>query len=201
MLVRYVLEDLAHAEFVPALFRRIARDVGVDVDERIPGYMSGAGTTISELRQLLGDINAGVTDRPDLIVVGIDADCGQQGDRERQVERACELEHYQGTVLTAEPDPHIEIWYLSDPVFVQQLQQTLERPSVPTVRCKRQEYKDRLRSTVLSSGVRPALGGIEYGTEIAERMDLYRAGRNVSSLKRFVDAARGQCAVYRRRPS
>ncbi len=199
MLVRYVLEDLAHAEFVPALFRRIAHETDVDIDERIPGYMRGGGTTISELRQLLGDINAGVTDRPDIIVVGIDADCGQQGDRDRQVKRACRVEGYQGTVLTAEPDPHIEIWYLSDPEFVQQLLLTPERPTVPTVRCKRQEYKDRLRSTVLSSGVRPALGGIEYGTEIAERMDRYRAGRNVSSLRRFVDAARRQCAQYRRR--
>ena len=67
---------------------------------------------------------------PDTIVVGIDADCGQQGERTRQVSRACALEGYAGLVITAEPDPHIEIWYVADPEYVQQLLRTSDRPPI-----------------------------------------------------------------------
>ena len=201
MRTRYVLEDLAHEEFTPRLFRRIARDLEIELTEQSTGHAGGAGSTIRAFRQLLADIRVGNVERPDLVVVGIDVDCGQQGNREQQILRACELERYDGPVLTAEPDPHIEIWYLADPEFIQKLLKSPERPTTPTVRCKRQEYKDRLRSAVLSSSARPAFGGIEYGREIAEGMDLYRAGRNVASLKRFVDTATQRCREYQRRGS
>ena len=197
MRVHYVLEDLAHARFVPPMFGRIANDEGLVLEQGEGLPEGGAGRAISALRQVLADIRDGTVDQPDLIVVSIDADCGQQGNRARQVERACERERYPGSVLIAEPDPHIEIWYLADPQWVQQLLQTAERPTIPTVRCKKDEYKERLRSAVLSSGAPAPLGGIEYGPEIAQGMDLYRASRNVSSLARFVDAARDQCAIFR----
>ena len=86
--------------------------------------MRGDGRTISGLRRLLADIRTGSPTRPDLIVVGIDADCSSRGERDRQVRRACELEGYEGDGIVAEPDPHIEIWYLADPVLLQQLLQT-----------------------------------------------------------------------------
>jgi hypothetical protein len=190
MRVLYVLEDQAHAQFVPRLFRRIAEAEGVDLDNRELTPMGGAGRTIGGLRQLLADVRAGSIAQPDAIVVGIDADCGTQGERAQQVRRACELEQYAGSVLTAEPDPHIEIWYVADPNYVQQLLQTPDRPPIPNIRCRKQEYKDRLRSIVRSSGDPTPLGGVEYGPEIAAGMDLYDAGRNVASLRRFVDDAR-----------
>ncbi len=93
-------------------------------------------------------------------------------------------------MITAEPDPHVEIWYVADPEYVQQLLRTPDRPPIPDIRCRKQEYKDRLRSIVRSSGAPTPLGGVEYGPEIATGMDLYNAGRNVASLRRFVDEAR-----------
>ncbi len=198
MRVRYVLEDRAHEEFVPALFRRVAREKGIEVTEGRTHHRGGAGSTIRELRQLLVDINHNIIERPELIIVGIDADCGQQGNREQQVGQACQLEQYDGLVLTAEPDPHIEIWYLADPEFVQQLLKTSSRPSDPKIRCKKLEYKDALRAAAQLSGVRSPLGGVEYGREIAAGMDLYRAGRRVPSLKQFTDAARRCCDEYQR---
>ncbi len=198
MQVRYVLEDRAHELFVPALFQRVAREAGIEIAEESTGHLRGASTTISALRQLLADINKNIVAQPDLIIVGIDTDCGRQGDREQQVERACRLEQYDGPVLIAEPEPHIEIWYLADPEFIQRFLNTPDRPIEPKVRCKRSEYKDLLRSIVQSSGVRSPLGGIEYGSEIANGMDLYHAGRNVPSLKRFIDIVKRHCDEHQR---
>ena len=93
-------------------------------------------------------------------------------------------------MITAEPDPHIEIWYLADPECIQKLLRTPNRPTIPDIRCKKLEYKDRLRSVARSSGAPTPLGGVEYGPEIAASMDLYRASRNVASFGRFVDEAR-----------
>ena len=190
MRVLYVLEDNAHAQFVPPLFRRIAGEEGVELDARELTPMGGAGSTVQGFRQLLVDLRSGSIEQPDAIVVGIDADCGQQGDRTQQVSRACALEGYEGLVITAEPDPHIEIWYLADPECIQKLLRTPNRPTIPDIRCKKLEYKDRLRSVARSSGAPTPLGGVEYGPEIAASMDLYRASRNVASFGRFVDEAR-----------
>ena len=190
MRVLYVLEDNAHAQFVPPLFRRIAGEEGVELDARELTPMGGAGSTVRGLRQLLVDLRSGSVEQPDAIVVGIDADCGQQGDRTQQVNRVRTVERYEGLVLTAEPDPHIEIWYVADPEYVQQLLRTPDRPPIPDIRCRKQEYKDRLRSIVRSSGAPTPLGGVEYGPEIAAGMDLYRASRNVASFGRFVEEAR-----------
>lgn len=196
MRVHYVLEDVAHARFVPAMFKRVAEEREIDLQASGGSPEGGASRAMKALRQVLADIRAGIFEQPDLIVLGIDADCGQQGSRTRQVERACEQEQYHGTVLIAEPEPHIEIWYLADPSFVQQLLQIAQLPPNPTEHCKKDEYKEQLRSAVLSSGVPAPLGGVEHGPEIAAGMDLYRASKNVPSLAQFVDSVREQCAIY-----
>ena len=157
--------------------------------------MGGAGRTIAGLRQLLVDIRSGVVDQPDAIVVGVDADC-DQGDRRRQVERAVELEEYKGAVLTAEPDPHIEAWYLADAAYLQELLRTSERPATPRARCRKDEYKNQLRAIVRSSGAPAPLGGVEFGPEIAEGMSLFRAVRDVPSFRQFVDEARARLRQY-----
>ena len=197
MRVHYVLEDVAHARFIPAMFKRVAEEFEIELQTSGGSPEGGASRAVKALRQVLADIRGGIFEQPDLIVLGIDADCGQQGNRAQQVERACERERYQGTVLIAEPEPHIEIWYLADPAYVQQLLQIPQLPPNPTEHCKKDEYKEQLRSAVLSSGVPAPLGGVEYGPEIATGMDLYRASKNVPSLSQFVDAAREQCATYR----
>lgn len=106
MRVVYVLEDEAHAQFVPPLFRRLAGDASVELAEQALRPMGGAGRTIDGLRRLLADIRRGAVEQPDAIVVGIDADCSRQGQRQRQVGVACEREDYHGLVVVAEPEPH-----------------------------------------------------------------------------------------------
>ena len=190
MRVVYVLEDHAHARFVPPLFRRLAAEAGAELTERELSPTGGAGNALRELRRLLADFRLDAADPPEAIVVGIDADCGQQGDRVLQVERVRSRERYEGRVIVAAPEPHVEAWYLADPAFVQQLLHVPDRPAVPDARCHKREHKDRLRAIVRSSGAPAPLGGVEYGPEIVADMNLHRAGRNAPSLRRFTGEAR-----------
>lgn len=196
MRVVYVLEDAAHAQFVPPLFRRLAVNASVDLTARELPPMGGAGRTIDGLRRLLRDIRTGVAEQPDAIVVGIDADCSGRGERSRQVVRACQREDYAGLVVVAEPEPHIESWYFADTAAFQRLLRVADLPPAPSVRCRKDDYKYRLREAVRSGGGPAPLGGVEYGPEIVEEMNISHATGRVRSLRRFVDDARACLARY-----
>lgn len=196
MRVFYFLEDNAHTKFVPVLFHRLADEAGVNLIEKDYEPMGGAGPTIKGIRQLLVDIESDSELQPDILVVGIDADCSQPGERSRQVLAASKFERYGGMLVVAEPEPHIESWYLADPACIQRLLRIPAIPPAPDARCRKQDYKNQLRVTARSSGRHAPLGGVEYGPEIAATMDLYRAGRRVPSLRRFVDDARACLTRY-----
>ena len=196
MRVVYVLEDTAHAQFVPPLFRRLAGEASVELTEQPLRPMGGAGRTIEGFRKLLADIRQGIAERPDAIVTGIDADCSGRGARSQQVARACERGGYSGDVVVAEPEPHIESWYFADTAAFQRLLRVADLPLAPSVRCRKDDYKDRLREAVRSGGGPAPLGGVEYGPEIVEAMNVHRAGRNAPSLRRFADDARACLTRY-----
>ena len=196
MRVVYVLEDTAHAQFVPPLFRRLAGEASVDLAEQVLRPMGGAGRTIEGFRRLLRDIRTGAAEQPDAIVVGIDADCSGRGARSRQVGVACERAGYLGVVVVAEPEPHVESWYFADTAAFQRLLRVADLPPAPSVRCRKDDYKDRLRDAVRSGGGPAPLGGVEYGPEIVEEMSVHRAGRSAPSLRRFADDARAVLRGY-----
>ena len=196
MRVVYVLEDTAHAQFVPPLFWRLAGEASVALTEQPLHPMGGAGRTIEGFRKLLADIRQGIAEQPDAIVVGIDADCSGRGARREQLARACEREGYLGVVAVAEPEPHIESWYFADTAAFQRLLRVADLPPAPSVRCRKDDYKDRLREAVRSGGGPAPLGGVEYGPEIVAAMNVHRAGRNAPSLRRFADEARACLRGY-----
>lgn len=196
MRVVYVLEDGAHEQFVPPLFRRLAGDASVDLAEQVRHPMGGAGRTIDGFRRLLAEIRQGVVEQPDVIVVGIDADCSGRGERRRRVTRAGERADYTGVVVVAEPEPHIESWYFADAAAFQRLLRAADLPSAPSVRCRKDDHKDRLREAVRSGGGPAPLGGVEYGPELAARVNISRAASRVRSLRRFVDDARARLGEY-----
>ena len=196
MRVVYVLEDTAHAQFVPPLFRRLAGEASVDLNEQPLRPMGGVGRTIDGFRKLIGDIRLGAVEQPDAIVAGIDADCSGRGARRELVARACERAGYLGVVAVAEPEPHIESWYFADAAAFQRLLGVPDLPRAPSAHCRKDDYKNRLREAVRSGGGPAPLGGVEYGPEIVEAMNVHRAGRNAPSLRRFVDDARACLRGY-----
>lgn len=94
--------------------------------------------------------------------------------------------------VVACPDPHVERWYMADPASFSEVVGMQVRPGKK--KCDRGQYKDALARAVRAGGHPTTLGGVEFGTDLVEAMDVYRGGKNEKSLKHFVDGLRAQLA-------
>jgi len=94
------------------------------------------------------------------------------------------------------PDPHIERWYLADSRGLQQVLEANTVPQVPAYKCERGRYKQALRDAIRQTGIIAPLGGLEYGSDIAETLDLYTVGKSDASFKHFVDELRAGLAPF-----
>lgn len=120
---------------------------------------------------------------PALLVVAIDGNCSLFEKTSRDIRRVTR-EPFMHMLVTACPDPHIERWYLADPQSFQTVVGT--HPGGSRRKCDRDHYKQLLATAVAAAGHPATLGGVEFGRELADEMDLFRAGKNDSSLKAFV---------------
>ena len=92
-------------------------------------------------------------------------------------------------------DPHVERWYVADPQSFEVV--VGSRTDVGSRKCTRDHYKRFLATAIAHGGHPVILGGVEFAAELVAAMDIYRAGRNDSSLKAVVDDFR---AGLRRAP-
>jgi hypothetical protein len=183
------LEDIGQQRFLEGLIARLAGEMGLTVHLLEPGNATGGRSRVlTELRQFLRDLKVGQKPTPDLMVIAIDANC--RGDEARSdIQKVIQHAGYIGSYVMAVPKPHIECWYLADPQGFQQrfggeLQKT------PRGKCEKDLYKRLLARAFAAARVGAPLGGAEYGAEVAESIDLYRAGHNVTAFKRFLDDLR-----------
>lgn len=183
-------EDRAHEAFLKPLIVRLARELGRDVTVRVRSARGGHGKAIAELRtyqhSIVQGIGGGV---PDILVAAIDANCAAFASKRNEIDGAL-LPEFEHTCVRACPDPHIERWYLAD---LQSFHEIVGMtPKVPASKCGRDFYKEILSRAVIDAGHPATLGGVEFAAELAEAMDLYRAGECESSLKHFVDELQGK---------
>ena len=125
----------------------------------------------------------------DLVVVAIDGNCSTFAVARRNVHDAADPV-LQDRLVVACPNPHVERWYLADPRSFESV--VGSRPNIGTRKCVRDHYKQVLSSAIAQGGHPATLGGVEFAPELVEAMDLYRAGRNDSSLKAFIDDFRAK---------
>ncbi len=184
MIVDLLAEDAAHEKFLRPLIRRLARDAEVDVDVRVRAARGGHPRVMQEFGLHQRAITRGVTGRPDLVVVAIDANCLPYVRARRKIERGI-LQEFRGVTVIACPDPHVERWYLADPASFAQV--VGRQPRLGARKCDRDRYKKILADSVAAAGHPVLLGGIEFAEDLVASMDLYRAGKNEKSLKRFMD--------------
>jgi len=145
---------------------------------------------LSELRRFLRDVSR-AQERPfDLLVVAIDGNCQDYSKRRKRIQTVVKQSGYPGSVVCAVPDPHIERWYLVDPGGFQQALGTDAAPEVPPYKCERGRYKQVLRQAVRQTGIVAPLGGLEYGSDIAQFLNLYVVGKADTGFKHFVDELR-----------
>jgi hypothetical protein len=182
-------EDTGHAELLHPLLERLAREQETDASIRVRSARGGHGRALGEMKLYQQTVLKGVGSItiPDLLVVAIDANCNSFVDARKAVQDGL-LPPFRDRAVLACPDPHVERWYLADGVAFQTVV-GITPPSVSNVKCKRDFYKAMLAQAVAEAGHPALLGGIEFGRELAEAMDYFRAGKADNSLKHFLDEA------------
>jgi hypothetical protein len=187
--VTLFVEDRAHEEFLKPLVQRIAEEAGRTLTIRSYSVRGGHPRALDELQTFQTLVERGVLglSEPDLLVVGIDANCSPWHQVRRRI-LARLAPQLRPKAAAACPDPHIERWFMADPAS---FEQTLgRRPRVGKRKCERDRYKRILARTVRDAGYPALLGGLEFADDIVSVMDLYRAGKSEKSLKHFVDSVK-----------
>jgi len=179
------VEDQAHEKFIGPLVSRVAKEEDREVDCRFRSARGGHGRAIEEFRayQVVLQKGGAPASGPDIIVVGIDGNCTTFAKKRKEILDATRPDIV-ATIVAASPDPHVERWYLADPVSFAKV--VGFQPAVGKSKCDRVHYKTLLSEAVRGGGHPPTLGGIEFAAEIVGAMDLYRASKADHSLGAFV---------------
>ncbi len=183
------VEDRAHEELLKPLLTRVASQEQIQMQIQVRSARGGHGRAIAEFKLyqrvvVQRTLNSSIAD---LVVVAIDGNCSTFAEVRRRILAAAEP-MLQGRLVAACPDPHIERWYVADPQSFGAI--VGHRPHVDSKKCVRDYYKQTLANAIRQAGYPVMLGGVEFASELAEGMDLYRAGKNDSSLKAFLDDLR-----------
>jgi len=197
--IGYFLEDIGQEHFLKALVNRVAREKGLPsgrLRHEVRNATGGRGKVMDELRSFLRDVSREREQLFALLVVAIDGDCRSYQERRNEIRAVVDRSGYPGTVVYAVPNPHIERWYLADPHGLQQVLEVSSIPEVPPYKCERGRYKQALRDAIRQTGIVAPLGGLEYGPDIAEVLDLYTVGKVDAGFKHFLDGLRAELAFF-----
>ena len=182
------VEDIAHEKLLMGLVKRVGREENAVVLCQVRSARGGRARVISEFRihqNLLAEGMLGST--ADLIVAAVDSNCSTFAKTRSEIQAVTRSE-FQHRTVSACPDPHIERWYMADPNSFYKV--VGYRPVLGPEKCERDHYKQILRTAIQKAGHPAILDGIEFAGELAEAMDLYRAGKADASLKAFLDDLR-----------
>lgn len=182
------VEDAAHESFIAALVRRVASELGVEIEIEVRNALGGRGSVLTSLRKYVRDLARGREGFAELLVVAIDGNCqGSQAIR-REIRGIVEREAYAGKLVCAVPNPHVELWYLADGTAVHAVINVPgPQAGLPEHKCEKGRYKTLLRKAFCDGGIDPPAGGSEYGQDIANKLDLPRARATDRTLDEFAD--------------
>jgi hypothetical protein len=185
LLVDLFAEDEGHERFISAILLRMASELNRTVDLRIRSARGGHGRAITELEQYQRRVEKGLgsLERPNILVIAIDANCSTFHKMRQQIEDAL-IPSFRDLAVIACPDPHIERWYLVDaPAFAASIGPA---PTLVKYKCAKDRYKRLLTESIRAAGGVTTLGGIEFADDIVPEMDWYRAGKSDASLGAFL---------------
>ena len=189
-------EDRAHEEFLRPIIHRVADEEQTDVVIRVRSARGGHGRAIDEFKLyqsvLMTHGLSGAS--PDIVVVAVDGNCMTFAKKREQIQAATDAS-LSASVVAASPDPHVERWYVADPVSFAVV--VGSQPVLGTAKCERDHYKGVLANAVRRGGHPPTLGGVEFAGELVAAMDLFRAGKNDRSFKAFIDDLRRELRKLR----
>lgn len=198
--IGYFLEDVAQERFIKALVIRVAEKLEIEQDcivHEVRNASGGKGRTMTELRIFLNNYAKQSTEQFTLIVVCIDGNCMGYANKRDEILRLKDRCNYPGSLVCAIPDPHIEKWYLADPIACIQAMDLDNHPDCPSYKCEKGRYKQAIMNTLRENGVNSLLGGVEYSELLVEKMDFYKAGQSDSTLKHFLDELEAALGSHR----
>jgi hypothetical protein len=180
-------EDRAHEEFLKAMIGRLSNEEARPILLHFRVARGGHGRVLDELDNYRRLVEKGAISTPDLCVVAIDANCRRLNDARKEIATHLTGPLDQRSVMAC-PDPHIERWFLADPISFHEV--VGSQPSLGRQKCARDVYKALLVKAIRDAGQIPTVGGIEFAQELVAAMHLYRAEKNDRSLALFVDEMR-----------
>ena len=184
------VEDHAHELFIGALVRRCARELAIpSLEMRIISARGGHPKALEEFKTHQARLLTPQwpKPKPDMLVIAIDANCSGWANKRKSIEHVIAPTLKPITVIAC-PEPHIERWYMADPVSFRQV--VGKEPKREARKCDRDRYKSLLANAIVEAGHPQMLGGIEFAQELVEAMDLYRAGKAERSLKATIEKLR-----------
>lgn len=180
-------EDLGHESFARPLLRRLGREEGVDVVLDVKNSRGGIGRATSELRAWQRFV-ALRGDRPDLLLVILDANSDGPATRRRQVQDVIDGSLFPHVVVGT-PDPYVERWYFADEAVFRTVAGG-SPPGVAELAHSRRARKNALRRSMEASGEFLLNDVADLAPEIVGQMDLYAAARAVPTLGQLVQDLR-----------
>jgi hypothetical protein len=183
--VELFCEDGGHELFARSLLSRIGREQGMELRIETRSARGGHGRLLDELSVYQRTLESRYSrwPLPDLLVVVIDANRIGSTERERQVKERIVTKVFPRVVVGC-PDPYVERWCFADPEAFARVVGVTPPDSKAS---RRDECKDLLKRAILEGGHTIATDPMEFAPDIVEAMDLYRAGKQQSSLRSFVD--------------
>lgn len=201
IVITYLLEDIAHRNFLTSVVQRIAKDSGVKPGQlehnvESPGALK---KRVSRLKRLASTAQRPRRSKPlaqdtlcDILIVAMDSNCMGLGKRRAALRKLLSgLAHPPADcVVFAIPDPHVELWYLADGRAFNAVFGKGAAPKRPQHKCGKDRYKDILARSLAEMGIRSRLGGPEYGDEIAQELDFSVLSDTDRGFKEFADDLR-----------
>ncbi len=187
--IGYFLEDIGHRKFLVSLTKRIAQEIlqqNLGLEQVVRNASGGKGRVMKEFGDFLRSAARSLQSGPPILVVAIDGNCQGYTEKRREIEVVRDRYSYQGYLVCAIPDPHIERWYIADREAFQRVAQG-SSPVMPPYKCERGHYKKVIADAI---GLSLPLGGAELGEDIVAELDLYKAQQADRCLKHFIDQFR-----------
>jgi Domain of unknown function (DUF4276) len=191
MRIALFVEDAAHESFLVGILERLMEDEACVAEVSVRNAVGGRGAVLVALRRYVRDLANGREAFAEILIVAIDANCQGVQAVTRDILEVARREGFPGRVVTAVPDPHIELWYLADGAAIfEAIGVQGSQPTLPPYKCERARYKTLLRDAFRAVGIDPPAGGSEYGADIAAAVDLARARTQADDFASFVADAR-----------
>jgi len=177
-------EDVAHEEFLRGLLLRLCAQERMEAIIAIRNARGGRGRALSELD--LYQALAKSQELPDLLVVGIDTNCSTYAETRDAVEARLDTALFPFHAVAC-PNPHIELWYMADPVAFERVVGVPPPELVPG--CGKEDrnvLKKALAAAIREAGHPVLFGGTQFALEIAQAIDPFRAGKVDAGFRHFV---------------